>query len=220
MTRQTTPCIPTPIALPRSARRIRHCILAVLLSLGFAACSTSSQPSGSMSGDNTDAAGASGMPTATDAAGMGGTDAAPDPSLFATPSMCSSEEQWTRGNRESPLMHPGGACIGCHSRGEGPSFSLAGTVYPTAHEPDDCNGVEGANDVHIVITDANGDTLMLSVNAAGNFFSSTRIALPFHAKVVTLGQERAMAAAQMTGDCNSCHTESGQNGAPGRIMLP
>jgi len=24
----------------------------------------------------------------------------------------------------------------------------------------------------------------------------------------------------MTGDCNSCHTETGTNNAPGRIMLP
>jgi predicted CXXCH cytochrome family protein len=25
---------------------------------------------------------------------------------------------------------------------------------------------------------------------------------------------------QTTGDCNSCHTQSGANGAPGRILLP
>ena len=32
--------------------------------------------------------------------------------------------------------------------------------------------------------------------------------------------ERAMVAAQTSGDCNSCHTLAGTNGAPGRIMLP
>jgi hypothetical protein len=29
-----------------------------------------------------------------------------------------------------------------------------------------------------------------------------------------------MAAAQTVGDCNSCHTENGAQGAPGRIYLP
>jgi hypothetical protein len=127
---------------------------------------------------------------------------------------------WTSGDEESPQMHPGGACIACHSRGEGPRFSVAGTVFPTAHEPTDCYGVEGGSDVHVEITDAAGSVLTLSVNAAGNFYSTKTVAYPFHAKVVTMGQERAMGAAQATGDCNSCHTETGKNGAPGRIMLP
>jgi hypothetical protein len=29
-----------------------------------------------------------------------------------------------------------------------------------------------------------------------------------------------MSGAQMTGDCNSCHTQDGWNGAPGRIVAP
>jgi predicted CXXCH cytochrome family protein len=29
-----------------------------------------------------------------------------------------------------------------------------------------------------------------------------------------------MMTPQETGDCNSCHTEQGRNGAPGRILLP
>jgi hypothetical protein len=34
------------------------------------------------------------------------------------------------------------------------------------------------------------------------------------------GPGGAMGAAQSTGDCNSCHTVEGTNGAPGRILLP
>ncbi|MGD0679831.1 MAG: hypothetical protein ABSC94_30975 [Polyangiaceae bacterium] len=34
------------------------------------------------------------------------------------------------------------------------------------------------------------------------------------------GKTAAMTTPQMTGDCNSCHTEQGANGAPGRIVLP
>jgi hypothetical protein len=98
---------------------------------------------------------------------------------------------------------------------------LAGTVYPSAHEPIDCNGSNGLNNaVQVVITDASGQVTTLIVNGVGNFHTATNIALPFHAKVVSGGRERAMSAAQMIGDCNSCHTETGANGAPGRIMVP
>ena len=69
-------------------------------------------------------------------------------------------------------------------------------------------------------TDANGHTLTIAVNSAGNFYTTAAVATPFHAKVVYGAAERAMSAAQTSGDCNSCHTESGANSAPGRIMLP
>jgi len=159
-------------------------------------------------------------------------DTEPDPSIYDTPTVCTSDSYWTHGNDESPKMHPGRACIACHSGSggddeeeeeeeEGPRFSLAGTVYPTAHEPDDCNGVDG--DTQVVIVDANGKTLTLSVNSAGNFFyekEEGNLALPYTAKVVRDGQERVMATPQREGDCNTCHTEAGDNQAPARIMLP
>jgi mono/diheme cytochrome c family protein len=44
--------------------------------------------------------------------------------------------------------------------------------------------------------------------------------MPFTAKVTYKGRERAMAAVQTSGDCSSCHTQTGTNGAPGRITLP
>ncbi len=40
------------------------------------------------------------------------------------------------------------------------------------------------------------------------------------AKVKQNGKERAMQAAQMSGDCNSCHTQDGLMSAPGRIVAP
>jgi hypothetical protein len=144
-------------------------------------------------------------------------------SAYDTPVQCSSAAQWTQGNNGSGYMRPGGACIACHatSGGEAPFLSLGGTVYKTAHEPDDCDGVNGASiAATVVITDANGKVLSVPVNRAGNFYSSAAIATPFHAKVVSGGSERAMSASQTSGDCNSCHTESGTNSAPGRIMLP
>jgi hypothetical protein len=126
---------------------------------------------------------------------------------------------WTSG--EGPTMRPGEACIACHSRGEGPTFALAGTVFQTAHEPNDCLGVNGPTArATVVIVDANNRTVTMNVNASGNFSYSGALATPFRAKVVQNGVERIMATPQTTGDCNRCHTVAGANGAPGRIMLP
>jgi len=152
---------------------------------------------------------------AADDAGSGG--GAPDP--FAVAPTCTSGSMWTQGNHGSAEMNPGRACIACHSTGDGPDLTVAGTVYPTAHEPDLCNGANGS-DVVITIVGADGQSLTLAPNKVGNFNSKTRVALPYTAKVAYMGRERAMGAMQTSGDCNSCHTQSGANGAPGRILLP
>lgn len=121
-------------------------------------------------------------------------------------------------------MHPGLACIHCHTSGgeeEGPRFAVAGTVYPTPHEPDDCNGAASSAGATVVVTDANGAEHRLTANGAGNFFLESRsFPLPYTAKVTYEGRERVMVAEQSDGDCNGCHTESGANHAPGRIFLP
>jgi hypothetical protein len=145
---------------------------------------------------------------------------APDP--YDTPVVCSSKTNWTGGNRESANMRPGGACISCHSKSEeGPRFSIGGTVYPTPHEPDDCNGVSSSAGAQVVITEANGTAHTLDVNSAGNFYlESATFAYPFQAKVVYQGRERVMVEAQKSGDCNNCHTQAGTQNAPGRIFLP
>ena len=128
---------------------------------------------------------------------------------------------WTQGDRESPDMHPGGACIGCHSTGEGPRFSIAGTVFPTAHEPYDCDGSNGTTEpVVVTITDSAGNVVTLDANGVGNFYYRGTLSPPYHAKVTASGRERVMSAAQTSGDCNSCHTVTGTSGAPGRIMAP
>lgn len=154
----------------------------------------------------------SGMPTGNCATG-------PDP-LNAAPT-CTSGQTWNGGNDGSSRMHPGVACISCHasSGGEAPRFAIAGTVFPTGHEPNDCYAAN-VGGAQVIITDANGATLTLDANSVGNFYSSHSVALPYSAKVVYMGKTRAMSATQTTGDCNSCHTQSGANGAPGRITLP
>lgn len=120
---------------------------------------------------------------------------------------------------EGPRMRPGDACIQCHSQSrEGPRFTIAGTLYPTGHEPADCEGTAGP--AQIVITDAHGAVLTLMPNSVGNFSSNATVAFPIHAKVVAGGTERAMVGAQTSGDCNVCHTPNGASMAPGRITMP
>ena len=149
------------------------------------------------------------------------TTVGPDP--YDTPVVCTSGTRWTGGDRESPLMHPGVACINCHTNGseEGPSFVVAGTVYPTPHEPNDCNGIAASSGATVIVTDASGIEHRLVPNAAGNFFlEGAPFPLPYSAKVTYGGRERVMVEAQDEGDCNACHTEAGANRAPGRIFLP
>lgn len=141
-------------------------------------------------------------------AGTGTTDP------FAVASVCTSNTRWTGGNNFN--MRPGEPCLNCHG-----NYSVIGTVYPTGHEPNDCNGVNGSTTgAQVVITDANGTSRTLNVNPVGNFELAGSIATPFRAKVVYQGRERAMSASQTNGNCNSCHTQNGNGGAPGRIVLP
>ena len=152
---------------------------------------------------------------ATDA---GAADAGPV-NEFNTPLVCTSGTTYRSGH--SMRMRPGNACIDCHTSQDGPLFTAAGTVYPTAHEPDNCNGAQGAAlGATVVITGADGRVTRLAVNDQGNFATQTAIALPYTAKVVVGAKERVMRSAQTNGDCNSCHSVNGSNGAPGRVMMP
>ena len=139
------------------------------------------------------------------------------------PLVCTSGTQWLLGNHGSQKMHPGVACIDCHSKSFGnevPALLIAGTVYPSPREPDDCNG---APNITVEVTDSQNKTVTMTTNSAGNFMYNAfqgQLAPPFTAKVMANGQERAMKAPVPTGDCNSCHTQDGLNGAPGRIYAP
>jgi mono/diheme cytochrome c family protein len=144
---------------------------------------------------------------------------------FAGPDTCTSGRRWTSGNLESPLMRPGGACISCHTsmrEGPRPPLTLAGTVYGSGREVDDCNGVgtSAADPIEVVVTDATMREIVMAPNAAGNFFSQTAVTFPITAVVRYQGRERAMVTRVPSGDCNGCHTLRGDMMAPGRIVLP
>jgi len=135
------------------------------------------------------------------------------------PAACVSESWWTGGDDDSPLMHPGMACIACHrDMDEGPLYTVAGTVFTELDEPDDCNGVP---EVVVEITDASGRTWSDATNSAGNFFiKDSAIKFPITARVIDGGVVREMYAPMEHGDCSVCHTASGTQGAPGRVIAP
>lgn len=189
--------------------------------------STVSDDAGVQPGDSampTDDTGSTGD---VDAAVVAMEDAGPvvDP-LTADPT-CTSGRMWTGLDRGSPLMHPGQACIECHQtrRVREPvaaSMRIAGTVFPTGHEPDNCNGAPGtsAGGLTVEVTDAVGTVVTMTPNSVGNFYSSTAVTFPITARVISPVATRAMMGSVMSGDCNGCHTQSGDMMAPGRITIP
>jgi cytochrome c553 len=134
------------------------------------------------------------------------------------PTVCTTGTTWAQGTPSSALMQPGKTCIACHSGTGGPSFTIAGTVYPTIHEPDACNGVAG-NGMTVVLIDATGKSHTMPVNAAGNFTRVTGMPMPYKAMIVDGTKTREMKTPQTDGDCNGCHSAQG-NHSPGRIMAP
>lgn len=213
-------------------------IMAAMAALVTLGCS--SEPAGS-GATTTDVGGGADVSGALDAGGGGdggsgndggsGADTAADsaaPADTATGPVatCTSGGFWNGGNKESPLMHPGGDCIGCHTQlGEGPSFAIAGTVYPTLYEKLDCNGVNGPlGSVKVVIQGADDKIFELPVNSAGNFYletiNATALKLPYRARVESPKGSVAMGTAQTLGGCNTCHADPPTGGAPGRVVAP
>ncbi len=137
--------------------------------------------------------------------------------------ICTSGTNGTTG--ESKDMNPGRPCKACHAVQEPfRNYGFMGTAYPTLHELDQCNGLAPANAV-VEILDANGNALNPPLNLtvrrlSGNFMSNTWTTSPspYRARVKVNGQVvSTMNTPQTDGDCNTCHSETGSNGAPGRI---
>jgi hypothetical protein len=139
-------------------------------------------------------------------------------------SICKSTEIWTYSDQDSPLMNPGRSCVKCHAETDDPAhaplYTVAGTVMSDVHEADDCRGVAGMT---VILTDADGEDWTMTANSAGNFWldPEASIAMPYTARIVdSAGRERIKQVPVSEGDCASCHSEEGKNGAPGRLLPP
>lgn len=155
----------------------------------------------------------------------------PDP--FAVPPKCTSGETYTLRDEGKGDMYPGRACVACHVKEsrEAPALWLGGTVFPSAHEPDDCISKITDAPASVVVVDGAGKTYTLPVSpASGNFYlkktDAPAFKAPYKTKVVKAGKERVMSTEQSNGDCNACHTQDGALvppatlKAPGRILSP
>ncbi len=144
--------------------------------------------------------------------------------------VCTSGRHWDDPDDGSPQMNPGRACITCHSQQDDEDaldFWIGGTVFPTQFEEDACYGADGDGQhagATVVVSDEQGNELTaLAVNGSGNFMlrkNQFNLQFPIKVKVVYDGRERKMNMSPPHGNCNECHTETGANGAPGRIFLP
>lgn len=164
----------------------------------------------------------------------------PDPILNADP-VCTSGDTWPAGQDFVPgksreEMFPGMPCNDCHQSPakydmfeHGPVFEVAGTIFPSGHEPDNCAGLDGiGGDVIVHVEDATGRQWNLRPNEAGNFYIFNEPFTPPYSAWVTSGNAtRAMSLKPESGDCNLCHTAEGSSGpdpdgpvAPGRIVVP
>jgi hypothetical protein len=135
-------------------------------------------------------------------------------------------------------MAPGWACSACHRgvnfEGQNPFGALGmtawydamGTVYAAPHEEDLCISTLGPDaGVTVEIYDSTGArVLSLPLLESGNFYGSVAmdagVRMPYTAKVVRGALSRTMTTPQTDGDCNTCHTPYGREGAPGRIQAP
>jgi hypothetical protein len=133
---------------------------------------------------------------------------------------CPSGTSWTYGNSGSSQMNPGLACISCHlSQAPRERFAFAGTVFTDLHTKDLCKaGSMTGGKVELI--GADGQVVSLGTNSSGNFYTFSTLQMPYTARVTLNGKVRSMTTPQVSGDCNSCHSEQGISNAPGRIIWP
>ncbi len=150
----------------------------------------------------------------------------PDGGFGPQPTTCASGSYWTLGDQESSNMNPGLACKACHAtKAITKNYQFMGTVYPALHEKDRCNS-RPPTGVKIEIIDKNGAVAMTMTpsSISGNFRSSIPIVntvqVPYTARITANGKTATMMTPQMSGDCNTCHTEQGASGANGRLVWP
>lgn len=127
-------------------------------------------------------------------------------------------------------MNPGVACLQCHlDYGGNRAFPFSGTVFSSFHEKSMCNSPPPPGARIEILDEAGQITLTMLPSASENFHSTLvpGVALPYRARVVANGRAREMQTLQMSGDCNSCHTEQGgrrlptdEHEAPGRVVWP
>ena len=113
-------------------------------------------------------------------------------------------------NDEGGSHNEGRNCLACHN------FASAGTVFTTLNAPDNTPGAAG---YRIKLSDG---TVYGSARGTGNSRAYTFPSGKFTAQVIDPNGNVVNSSMEMSHDgsrraCNSCHSATGNNGAPGRI---
>ncbi|RME24288.1 MAG: carboxypeptidase regulatory-like domain-containing protein, partial [Deltaproteobacteria bacterium] len=112
---------------------------------------------------------------------------------------------------EGGTMLPGSNCMACHDGSgggeeEAPRFGVAGTVFT------DIDGGGEARNATVFVTDSTGQSVTLTTNSVGNFYTTRQLTPPLTAEVEADGFTAAMTSEVSTGACNSCHQCDGAAG--------
>ncbi len=108
---------------------------------------------------------------------------------------------------QGPLMYPGEDCLSCHSaQGGAKTWTVAGTVFSGPH----VSASEGLQGATVAVTDANGRTVSLKTNQAGNFYLADAVAFPLSVSVSYQDAIQTMGVQVQYGGCNSCHQTPGR----------
>lgn len=132
----------------------------------------------------------------------------------------------TPGVRKGPLHRPGQPCILCHDGaiGDPQRFSVAGTIFQTPAAKVAAAGVT------VKLTDANGASIEVATNAAGNFFLTPEQydpVVPMQVVVFSGGTTAKMqtvvagnlAEEPNNGSCASCHFDPAGPSSPGHVSM-
>lgn len=177
----------------------RTVALASLLAL-LVACDVGGVPlEGSDTGGDDDG---DGVPAPDPAGGGAGTPDGGAPVEIACDDPAESDE--------SGEHNAGEPCLACHGKGEGPDFSLGGTLYTALAGG---SPVAGAT---IRVTDADGVELTVISARNGNFWIEDAIAFPVQVQASACPSTLPMVAPSSVGNCNA----SGCHDSDYRIYLP
>jgi hypothetical protein len=113
-------------------------------------------------------------------------------------------------SNQSGEHNAGEPCLSCHGNGDGPDFTLGGTVYTSLAGG---SPVVGAT---IRLTDANGAELTVVSARNGNFWIRDAIAFPIQVQASACPSTMPMVAPSSVGNCNA----SGCHDSDYRIYLP
>jgi hypothetical protein len=109
------------------------------------------------------------------------------------------------GVRPGPLHRPGQPCLVCHGGEQGPTFSVAGTVYARAES------AVPVSRVTVELLDSEARSFKAITNCAGNFFVRPDEFLPHYPLWITVAAADHRLDMESPvfrdGSCASCHTD-------------